>query len=163
MKPADRVALLTALIEGAKKELDKAKVDTLFVADAVGVKTFASEFGQVTIGQKASAPFVNNPAMFLAYVQHNHPTEVVTVPQVRPAFTTALLQRVEWSPELQEYVDTETGDAVPGIAMSEPGDPYVTWPSGDAQKSTKEEAATWFASRSEQILAGMLSVEAGTA
>lgn len=161
MKPADKVALLTALIEGAKKELDKEKARTLFVADQVGVKTFASEFGQVTIGQKAAGAFVSNPAHLLAYVQHNYPGEVVTVPQVRPAFVTALLQRVVWAEELQEYVDPESGEAIPGLSMSEPGDPYVTWPSGDAQKRTKEEAAAWFASRSEQILSGMLSVEAG--
>jgi hypothetical protein len=161
VKPADRVALLTALVEAAKKELDRAKVETLTVADTVGVKTFASEFGQVTIGQKQPAPFVADPGELLAYVKHTYPTEVVTAPQVRPSFVTALLQRVEWAPELNEYIDPESGEAIPGLAMSQPGDPYVTWPSGDAQKRTKEEAAAWFASRSEQILAGMRLVEAG--
>lgn len=161
MRPAERVALLTALVEAAKAELDRAKAETLTVAEQVGVKTFASDLGQVTIGQKAAAPFVAEPAKLFAYVQHTHPTEVETIQRVRPAFVTALLGRVAWSPELQEYVDTETGEAVPGIDMSEPGDPYVTWPAGDAQRQTKQEAAEWFASRSEQILAGMRAIEAG--
>ena len=161
MRPAEKVALLTALAEAAKKALDAAKAEALDVSAQVGVKSFDTEFGAVTVARKGSAPFVNDPAMFLAYVKHNWPTEVVAVPAVRPSFTTALLGRVKWSPELQEYVDTATGEAVPGVAMSEPGDPYIAWPAGDAQKRTKEEATEWFASRSEQILAGMLSVESG--
>lgn len=162
MKPADRVALLTALIEGAKKELDHAKAEALLVADVVGVKTFTTDWGQVTIGQKSAGPFVAEPAKLLAYVEHTYPSEVVREPIVRPSFVTALIQRVEWSEDLQEFVDTASGDAIPGLAMSQAGDPYVTWPSGEAQKRTKEEAALWFASRSEQILSGMLAVGQGS-
>lgn len=161
MRPAERVALLTALAEATKAELDRAKQEALQVSEQVGVKSFATPFGGVTIGQKGAAPYVANPAMFLAYVQHNYPGEVVREPQVRSSFVTAILNRVKWSPELQEYVDTETGDAIPGLDMSEPGDPYITWPAGDDQKRTKEEAKQWFAEKADTVLAGMLAIEQG--
>jgi hypothetical protein len=155
VRAADKVALLTALKDAAEAELAKAKAEALAVAKEVGVKSFDTSFGAITVARRASAPYVKDPAMLLEYVKHTHPTEVVTVPAVRPAFITALLARVEWSAELQEFVDTTTGEAVPGIDLSEEGAPYITWPSSDAQKDTKQEAKEWFAAQSEQILDGM--------
>lgn len=160
MRAADKVALLTALKDATEAELAKARAEALALANEVGVKSFDTPFGNITVARSASKPYVKDPAMLLAYVQHNHPTEVVTVPTVRPSFITALLNRVEWSTELQEFVDTATGEAVPGIDLSEEGDPKITWPAGDAQRSTKQEAKAWFSAQSEQILDGIRSITA---
>lgn len=155
MRAAEKVALLTALIDGAKAELERAKAEALTLAKDVGVKSFDTPFGGVTVARQEPKPFVKDPEALLAFVKHNHPTEVVTVPAVRPAFVTALLNRIEWAADIQEFIDPETGEAIPGIDLTEPGQPYITWPSGDAQKHTKNEARTWFAQQSEQILDGM--------
>ena len=160
MKPQEKVALLTALIAGATAELDKAKTETLTVADAVGVKQFTTPFGNVTIGQSEAKPKVTDDTALLAYVKDSHPTEVETTVRVRPAFVTALLDRVIWNTDLQEFIDTATGEAVPGIAWSQPGDPYVTWPSSAAQRATKEEAKAWFESTTEELLGGMAQIAA---
>jgi hypothetical protein len=155
MRPADKVALLTALVDGAKAELDRAKAEALAVADSVGVKSFATPFGSVTVAQRAAAPFVSEPDMLLEWVRDAFPTEVVTVPAVRPAFVTALLSRVEWDPDLGEFIDPNTGEAVPGLDWSAPGEPYVTWPAGDAQKAAKSMAREWFALRSDEVLSAL--------
>lgn len=157
MKPAERVALLTALIAGAQAELDKAKAATLEVGKDVGVKTFDTPMGQVTIARKDAQTYNADPAALLAYVEHNYPGEVVTTRAVRGSYITALINRGVWVGD--DFIDTTTGDPIPGMALSQPGDPYITWPASDKQAATKEEARAWFASQSEQILGAMRAVE----
>lgn len=155
MKPAEKVALLKALIAAAEAELTRTETDTLLLADAVGVKTFTTPFGQVTIGQKDAKPMVTDPTAFMAWVRDTYPTEVETIVRVRPAFQTAVLGSIEWDKDLNEFVHPATGTFVPGIRWSEAGQPYVTWPSSTEQKRTKAEAVAWFADRSQALLATM--------
>lgn len=160
MKPAERVALLTALVEGAKAALDAAKIEALTVADVVGVKSFNTPYGAVTIGQKQAAPAVKSPTELLEYVKHTFPTEVEVTTRVRPAFVSALLDRVEWDAETQQFIDPTTGEAIPGLDWSAAGDPYVTWPAGDAQRATKEEAREWFRQQTDSLLGGVAALSA---
>lgn len=159
MKPAEKVALLTALIEGATAELAFAKAEALAVAEAVGVKSFATPFGSVTVAARDAKPMVTDDAAVLAYVAEAFPTEVETIRRVRPSFLTALLGRLEWDADHGQFIDTKSGEGVPGVEWGEPGQPYITWPSGDLQKLTKTEAAEWFHGRTEELLGAMAQIE----
>ena len=158
MRPAEKVALLTALSEATKAQLDLAKAEALALADTVGVKSFNTDFGALTIAWKGEAPMVTDEAKVLAYVKEAFPTEVEVITRVRPSFTKALLGRVEWDPDTSQFIDTKTGEAVPGLGWSEKGEPYITWPAGDAQRETKTESAQWFASRTDELLSGMAAL-----
>lgn len=160
MKPAERVALLTALIAGATAELDRAKTEALTVADAVGVKSFTTAFGNVTVGQKEAKPQVTDNRALMAWVKEHRKTEIEVVTRIRPAYVTALLDSVVWVKDDAVFVDPATGLIVPGVTWSAAGEPYITWPSSTDQKRTKEEAATWFSDRAEALLGGMSSIEA---
>ena len=160
MKPAERVALLKALIAGATVELKAAESETLALAEAVGVKTFTTSYGQVTVAARDAQVYVASEHVFLEWVKEAHPDQVQTIVQPYPMFVAGLLSRVEFSVEVGEYVDKETGEVVPGLARSLPGDPYITWPSGAEQKATKAEASEWFRERAEALLDGMARIEA---
>lgn len=155
VRPAEKVALLTALIDGATVELAAAKAEALALADTVGVKSFNTPFGSLAVSRKSASPAVTDPDALLAWVMDAFPSEVEHITRVRPAFVTVLLGRVEWSKDLSEFVDTASGEAVPGMDWSAEGDPYIAWSAGDVQRATKAEARAWFHGRTDELLSAM--------
>lgn len=148
MKATERYALFTAIAAAAKAEAEAAAKDALAVAGEVGIRKFATEVGDITVAQKDPAPVWDEDDL-LAWVKERHPSEVVTVQQVRPAFRAVLVKRFVIAGD--KVLDTATGEVVEFARISEPGDPYLTWPSSTRQKSAKEEVSRWFGERAESL------------
>lgn len=140
MKPQERVAVLSAIKSAVGEQVDIAKADTMALAKEVGVKTFTTPFGQVTISSP-SAGMVFEPKAFMAWVKKNHPTEIETIKRVRPAFESAMRERVEV--QGSDFIDKKTGEVLGFITGTPPGNPSVLWPSTTEQKAAKELASVW--------------------
>ncbi len=116
-----KVALLTALKDAVETELESARAEAKSVIvkarEELGVKSVevtlpdGDVVATVTVAGGGESATVFYDDEFLTWVKENHPTEVTET--VRPAFSKALLSRVEQSGD--RFVDPTSGEVVPGL------------------------------------------------
>lgn len=155
MKAPDRVAFLTAVMAGAKAELDKAKADVLALGDEVESDKFRSQFGPVVIAHPDPKPVITDPAAFLAWVKTHHPDEVTET--VRPAYASAYLSGLVVDDGVA--VDPGTGEQPEWVGVTSP-EPYVTYPASAPQKAVKAQAVEWFGDRADRVLDAIRHLDA---
>lgn len=156
MKPAERVAALTAIRAGIDAAITEAKAEALALAESVGVDRFVTPWGRVTVAK--TAPKVElDPAPFLSWVREHYPSEVETVVRVRPAFAKAFTERCVIV--AGEVVDRETGEVVPFASITAEGDPYITYPASAEQRDLKATATAWVMGRADELAAGVAAIE----
>lgn len=148
MKPQERVAVLSAIKSALGEQIDIAKDETMALAKEVGVKTFTTPFGQVTVSSPQPGMAFEAKA-FMAWVRKHHPTEIETIKRVRPAFESAMRGRIV--AQGSEFVDKKTGEVLKFVSGTEPGNPSVLWPSTNEQKATKETASVWASEHVEAL------------
>ncbi|MEV0646040.1 hypothetical protein AB0I28_12320 [Phytomonospora sp. NPDC050363] len=89
--------------------------DRSTVKDSAGMK-----LGIVTYAQGRTSAYIADEKAFLAWVEENHPSEMVRV--INPDFKTRLLSACTTA---GEPVDPSSGEVVPGVEMTQ-GRPYVS-------------------------------------
>ena len=137
MNAPTRLAALIAIRDAIEAEIKLDKLEALTFAGEFGIKSFATPLGAVNVVCKE--PVVGwDGDRLLAWVEANHPGEVEQIRRVRPAFQTALATR--FVIVAGEVVDSATGETITFAYPTLPGDPYVSWPSGKAQKDAKATA-----------------------
>lgn len=119
---ADRVA--AALVTAKSGALGAMEVGERLV-----VKIGDEPVGTVTVARGRVAARITDPRALVGWVKTNHPTEVVTVEEVRSSFVTALLKRAK-----------DCGEVIPGIEITQ-GDPYLLAPVDDV--AAQVIAAAW--------------------
>jgi len=115
------------IAKAAKARQDEAKQELLELEQG---DVLVGKIGNVAIGKAywtsgRQTLAVTNEAELLAWVEENHPTEIVR--SVRPSFLKAL---TELSKGKGGPVINRDGDVVPGVEIVS-GDPYMTIRSGD--------------------------------
>jgi hypothetical protein len=128
------LAVMKLLSEQVRAARDRATQGVLTNSPHIGERTAAvlpdgTEVGMVSICRGRLTPKVTDMAELLEWVKKKHPTEVVTVEQVRPAFLTKILARVK-----------DNGEAIPGTDLSR-GDPYTS--TALTEEGAKAVAAAW--------------------
>lgn len=126
-----------------KEELGPQAVKEFPVGSRVPVMIAGQHAGFLTIPQPRKTATVTSEAQFLAWVKKNHPTEVVTIPQVRPSFAELVLKSVK---DRGGWVDKKTGELVqvPGVTSGE-GDAYPMVKLSDGAEAII--AAAWLAGK----------------
>lgn len=165
---AELVAALSAIRSGIDEVLGMAKEDALTVAHRVGVKSFTTPWGPVTVAFKAGGPEVriNDETAFFQWVSENRPTEIEIPPQpeprVRAAYRSAVLSKLVAVGGIP--MDKDTGEVCEfaEVVNVPDGAEYITYPASKEQKIAKAQAANWVLDRSIELADGFRAVlEAG--
>lgn len=125
---ASRLALLKVLgerLKDAKTAADCEIRDTWRPKDrAAAVLPDGTEIGAVTLASGRKKSSLTDETAFEKWVAKTHPEEMetVTLTRPRPEFTERLMSAAR---QLGEAVDAATGEAVPGITVTE-GEAYPT-------------------------------------
>lgn len=110
------------------------------------------DIGTVALPLSKEAAVVADVGDLAKWVAARYPTEVEQVRQVRPAFQTALLQRVVCTDDV--VVDPETGEVIPGLAVRPGGVPKTL------TITASRDAKAVFAAHGDQLLDAILAAEA---
>lgn len=157
LRPAQRMAALSALKAAIDVQLKVEKEAVIALASDVGVKSFTTELGAITIVEKDAGVNID-PIKALDWAKENQPEIVQTIEVVPDWFLAELARR--------EYVVTDDGDvynpdgteapfAVPGAKP----EPYATWPASKEQKRGKEMAAEFIQVNLVALSQSLLGVE----
>lgn len=157
MTPAEEYAYLSVIKSGIEWAIKGAKERTAAVAGEVGVKTFTTPVGQVTITDPQPSVLIDEAELLKACP----PSEVETVKRVRPAYLSALYQPGRLVIVAGEVVDSQTGEAV-GWAQAVPAaEGVVTFPHTKPSAKAKAEAKQWVQDRTGELTSGIaLALEA---
>jgi hypothetical protein len=147
---AEKWAALKALADAIYTAAKAAEPDVLDIADGVGVKTFETPFGQVTIVRPGESIVVDERAL-LGMVD---PTELEQ--RVAPWKVKELTSRLVIV--AGEVVDKTTGEVVEWAHVQPGGDPQVRWPSTTQQKQVKERAREFIAGTVDDLTAGLREI-----
>lgn len=171
MRSADTIAALSAIKHGIDKALEQEKVEVLRVAAEVGVKSFTTPWGAVTIAQSDEEWRVQlDEAEFLAWAKVNAPDEV-EIFQPEPIERVRAMYRAHFIKGLVRaglvVVDQDTGEVVDFASPIHipAGNQYVTYPASKQQKAAKETAEAWVSDAAQMLTDGLLertAIEAGS-
>jgi hypothetical protein len=157
-----RFALLKVLVTelaAAKKVADCEVRDTWRPSDRLTATTPAGKaVGTVTLANGATRAGVADTEAYEAWVRATHPEQIETVPattRINPEFTARLTSAAK---KLGVAVDAETGEVVPGIAVSE-GDPYPMVKLAEGAREAVAEA--WRDGSLTELVSGLLAIEGG--
>jgi len=127
----------------------------LEAADTLGVKTFTSNQGNVTVGQSTDTIEVTDP---LALAQSLPEDQRMTVPV--PWAQAAAAKRLAIVGA--DAVDPDTGEVVPWARVKPASAPYLSWPSSAQQKTAKAEMDAAMRASIDRVLNPGLAVESGS-
>lgn len=162
MKSAETIAAFLAIRSGIDGVVAQEKVELLRVADEIGVKTFTTRYGQVTVAQSEAGWQVRlNDDEFLAWAAINAPSEVEEhapppVTRVRPSYRAKVMKDLI-ALGSGDVLNKDTGEIVgyaEGIYQSA-GEPYITYPSSTLQKAAKAAAAQWVTDTAQALTDGL--------
>jgi hypothetical protein len=170
LRPAERAVALMALAEAIKTEADKAKAESLTLAEMVGAKSFRTPMGALTITQK-QAPVQIKEAALLDWVREHDADLIETLEQVKPWAVKQIADRlvvIEDNvydsadlPKGAEYIvedgtvvltDGTLVEPVPFATVGSIPPAYVSWPSSPEKKAAQA-AAQAFVHREHETLA----------
>lgn len=140
LRPAERLAALSAIKAGLDELIAEAKADVLAAAEENGIRSFSTPFGPVNVSARDAAIVVTDEAALLAHVKATRPEEVEVVETVRPAYVKALLDRLAYIKAAGVVIDTTDGEVVEWAGMSAPGAPFASWPKSAEQVRAKDAA-----------------------
>lgn len=162
MRSADTIAALSAIKHGIDKALEQEKVEVLRVAAEVGVKSFTTPWGAVTIAQSDEEWRVQlDEAGFLAWVQMNAPDQVETFTP-EPVTRVKALYRAQFVKGLvrvgESVISQDSGEIVEFATPSfiPAGNRYVTYPASKQQKAAKETVEAWVSDAAQMLTDGLL-------
>lgn len=119
------LAFVVLKVMGEQIKTGKAVADREVLASAQpedrtsAVLPDGTKVGTVNLNNGRLSAKVTDREAFTAWVQAEHPTEVVMTPAVRPAFEKRVLDQCK----ANKFPADANGDEVPGIEVSQ-GDPY---------------------------------------
>lgn len=154
MRPAERLAALSAIKAGLEEAIAETKAEVLEEAATVGVRSFSTPYGPINVAGGDRKVIITDEAALLAHVKATRPDEVETVEAVRPAYITHLLSGL--TIVAGHVIDAETAEVVEWAGLSAPGARYTTWPKSKEQAAAKGAA-------SEAVRSGIGSVIANVA
>lgn len=140
LRPAERLAALSAIKAGLDQLIAEAKADTLEAADLAGARSFETPFGQVNVSHREASVVITDEAAFLAHVKATRPDEVVTTETVRPSYVKSVLSGLAYISAHGVVIDTTAGDIVEWAGLSEEGEPFTVWPKSARQVAAKDAA-----------------------
>lgn len=161
MKSADLIASFTAIKHGIDKAIAQEKVEALRVAAELGIKSFDTPWGAVTVARSEEDWHVRlDEVQFLAWVQEHAPDQVeTTTPE--PVTKVKAMYRAQFIKGLvrvgQSVVHQDSGEIV---EFAEPvhilaGDPYISYPATKQQKAAKEAAEEWVRDTAQMLTDGL--------
>lgn len=157
LRPAQRVAALSALKDALEQQIKLEKAKVLDVAREVGVKSFNTEFGGITVVD-ARQPIIIDEVKLLDYVRESAPELIETVETI-PDWYHAQLTGTKNLQIIDGEVYDLKGTHLPYASLGEAGDPYVTWPSSPAQKAGKAQAAEFVKGNVGALSASVLGLD----
>lgn len=155
--PAQKIAALTAIKAGIDDQIKKAKVEALDTAEQIGVKSFDTGIGGVTVVKGKESVVIDDVAL-LPELKEQFPEQVETIERVRPAYLRYLLDE-QLVIVAGEVVDKTTGEAVEWASVKPAGDDYITYPASKEATAAKKYARAWAAGEMDAISARFLELE----
>ncbi len=134
MRPAERYTRVKAMIAALSDYAKEMEAELLTTADQVGVKSFDTPLGPVSVTTKTDTPVVADPEALARLLPED---QRMVVP--KPYALAAVQKRLTIVGN--QVVDTSTGEIVDWADIKPGGDPYISWPSSTKQREAKQEVA----------------------
>lgn len=162
MNPPEKVAALSALKHGIEKQIEVEKAAAMALAESVGVKTFKTPFGPVTVaGREAGTAVIPDETLLMEWVKVHQPHNIETITRVRPSAVNAIL--TDLVAVGGDVVNRRTGEVVDFATVKDvpAGDPYITYPGSKESKLWKDHATELVAGQAELLSDALRQIEAG--